>query len=157
MRTGTGACSSHLVMWKLVQKAAFIDMLCLQNDISIAASTRSGNNILEESGRNEEDDDKQVNNGANGAGAFWNFLFVGFGHVDALQASLDKVGTGPHDQRIGGSEGEAAQSNGGNNGRALANGLVEDCCACSRNGVQRESLGVAEACRGHVGMLGRRL
>lgn len=145
---------THLVVRKLVQEAAFIDVLCLENDISVATSTSCRDNVLQKRGGDEENDDEQIDNCADGAGAFRNLPLVGLGHVDTLQACLDEVGTGPHDQRICRREGKATQGNGGDDGRALADSLVEDGGACSRDGVQRDGLGIAERRRdgggGHV-------
>lgn len=142
--------STHLVVWELVQEAAFVDMLRLENDISIATSTSRRDNVLQKCGWNEEYDDEQVYDCAYGAGAFRNLPLVGLGHVDALQACLDKVGAGPQDQWIGCCEGKSTQGNGGDYGCTLANSMVEDRRTCSRDGGQRDSFGIAKGRCGHI-------
>lgn len=94
-----------------MQKAALVDMLCLQDDISVASSRRSRDNVLQECGWNKEYHNEQIDDSTNGASAFGDLPLVRLGQVDTLQACLDEVGAGPHDQRVRRSEGEAAQGN----------------------------------------------
>lgn len=57
---------SKLVVWEAVEEAAVVDMFLLQNNIAITAARRGGDDVLVEGERNEYDDGKEVDSGADG-------------------------------------------------------------------------------------------
>lgn len=100
---------ADLAMREPMEEAALLDVLDLQDHITIASPTCGRHNVLVEGKGDEDDDDEQVDDGADSTHALRKLFFVVFAHVDAFQASLDEGRTEPSNHGIAGAEGYAAE------------------------------------------------
>lgn len=142
---------AHLAVRELVQEAALVDVLGVQDDVPVAAAAGGSNDVLVEGEGGEDDDGEQVDDGADGTGALWNLPPVGLGHVDALEPGLDEGGPQPADHGIGGGVGHAAEGERRDQGLALAaEGVGQDGAARRGQGGEADRLGAGELrCRRH--------
>lgn len=136
---------AHLAVRELVQESALVDMLGMQDDVPVPAAAGGSNNVLVERERGEDDDCEQVDDSADGAGAFWDLPPIGLGHVDALEPSLDEGRPQPADHGVGSGVGHAAQGERCDQGLALAaEGVCQDGAACRGQGGEADRLGAGE-------------
>lgn len=136
---------AHLAVGELVQEAALVDVLGVQDNVPVPAAAGGGNDVLVEGERGEDDDGEQVDDGADGAGALGDLPPVGLGHVNALEPGLDEGRPQPADHGIGGGVGHAAEGERRNQGLALAaDGVGQDGAACRGQGGEADRLGPGE-------------
>lgn len=67
-----------------MQEASLVNMLGMQDDISVPAAACCSNNVLVEGERGEDYDSEQVDDGADGACALWDLPPICLGHVNAF-------------------------------------------------------------------------
>jgi hypothetical protein len=96
-------------MRKPVKEPSLLNMLNMEDNITIAASTSSRHDILVERKRNEDNDDQKIDNSANASHALRDLSLVMLAHVNSSQARLHKRRTQPSNHGIGGAERDAAE------------------------------------------------
>lgn len=109
-----------------MQEATLLDMLDVEDDVPVASSAGSGDDVLVEGEGDEDDDDEQVDGGADGAHALGQLGAVVLGEVAALEAGADEDGAKPADHGVGQGEGEDGEGEGGDEGLAVAGEGVEE-------------------------------
>lgn len=108
-------------MWELVQQSPLLNEFDVHNHIPVSTTTSSDDNILIEREGCKDDDDQKIDDGADSTHALGQVVaVVDLGQVAALKTGLDEGRTEPSDGGIGGSEGEAAEGNGGHQGFTVA-------------------------------------
>lgn len=138
-----------------MQEAALVDMLGMQDDISVPAAARGSNDVLVKGERGEDDDGEEVDDGADCAGALGDLPPVRLGHVDALEPGLDEGGPQPADHGVCGGVGHAAQGERCDQGLALAaKGVGQDGATRGGEGGEADRLGPGEmgGCRHGCGV-----
>jgi hypothetical protein len=86
-----------------------LDVLDMQDDVAVAAAAGGGDDVLVEGKRDKDDEDEQVDGGADGAHALGDLDLVRLGHVAALEAGLHEGGAEPADHGVAEGEGEARE------------------------------------------------
>lgn len=124
---------AYLVVRKTVQQTTLINVVKLDDDITIASTTGSGDNILVERKRDKHHDGEEVYGGADGAHALGDLVaVVDLAHVAAAKASLHKGRSEPADHGEAEGKGEHREAQEGDEGFAIAlEGVCEDCDGCA--------------------------
>lgn len=123
-------------------------MLYVKNNIPVTASAGCRDDILVEGERDENDNDEEVDGGADGTHAFGYHGPGYLAHVPTAEAGSDEAGPQPadHDEAYG--EGEEGQGEGGYQGFAIAvEGVCDDGDGCAGEGEKAECLCPRERCR----------
>ena len=66
-----GFVMAYLVVGEAMQQPARLDFFQLFHDIAVAAARRGGHNVLVEGPWDEDDEDKEIHHGADGAHGLW--------------------------------------------------------------------------------------
>jgi hypothetical protein len=77
-------------MRKLVQKTPLADLLKLNHDITISATTSSRDNILVEGEWNEDNYAEKIDSCTHSAHTFWNLSALQLAHVATTEAGTHK-------------------------------------------------------------------
>lgn len=114
-------------MREAMQEASLLNMFDMQDDVAVASTAGRGDNVLVKGKRDEDNNDKEVDGGADSTHAFGNERLVSFGEVLALEAGLDEGGAQPADHAVGERKGEGRQGQGRDERLSLASeGVGED-------------------------------
>lgn len=128
-----------------MQEATLVDMLNMQDDITVAPPASGGNNVLVEGEGDEDDDGDKVDGGADGAHALRDEGPRRLAHVAAAEAGGNELGAEPADHGVGDGEGEQGEGQRGNEGLAIVvKGVCEDGEGGAGEGDEGEGLGARE-------------
>ena len=140
--------ASYLAVWETVEEATLLYVLHVEDDVSIAASACRRNDVLVERKGDENDDDEEINNCADAAHAFRDFLLVVLAHVDTFQPSFHERWAQPSDHGVCGTEGDAAKGNRSNKRLPIAlEGVCKDCNTSGGKRKETEGLGSRQSGR----------
>ncbi|QSZ32663.1 hypothetical protein DSL72_002242 [Monilinia vaccinii-corymbosi] len=145
-------------MRELVQEPPMLHLGHFAHDIPIPTAARRGHDILVEGKRDEDDDDEQVDDGADGAHRLGDLLAIALREVLPLEAGAHECRAQPADHGVGRGKRNAAKGERGDERLAIfaREGLEQEREAEDAEGevgerfAQRETGGVA------VGGWGRR-
>lgn len=92
-----------------MQKPTLLNMLNMKHNVAVATSTGSCDDILVERKGNKDDNDEEIDNGANASHAFWDFPLMMFAHVHSSQSRPHECRAKPSDHGVGGAECDTTQ------------------------------------------------
>lgn len=139
-----------------MEEASLVHMFHLENHITVPATARRGHDILVKRKRDEDNDGQEVHRRAHGAHALRDLALVRLAHVPAHEAGAHERGAQPADHGVAQREGKKGQSEGGDEGLAIALECVcEDGEGGGGEGEEGEALGAGEGGGGGGGRHGR--
>lgn len=128
-----------------MQEAALVDLLELDDHITVSTTAGGGDDVLVEGKRDEDDDGDEVDGGADGTHALWDLGLVRLAHVAAAKAGAHEGGPQPADHGVAEGEGEQGEGEAGDEGFAIAlEGVCEDGDGCAGEGEEGDELGAGE-------------